>query len=246
MTMRARVDRLIGDVGIELTGNLRSDVEALAASLSIPYEGVGPTVSALEKETYGDETPAPAEPAGDGLEARSVKELKALARARGASLVGCVEKADMVAAIRAAPPAPAPPAPPMPAAETPAPAPASGAVRRLTKQMIARVLQAASHYEILGVDAKASAKDIKVAYRDLACLVHPDKCSEEGAAEAFKKVNEAHETLSDDARRAVYDAAQEPDAPAPPPPPPPPPPPSSPRELPVARGGRTTQPRSSA
>ncbi|KAH8057094.1 hypothetical protein JL721_9834 [Aureococcus anophagefferens] len=119
----------------------------------------------------------------------------------------------MVAALSGAPAPAATPTLPMPEpaaeaaapAETPAPAPApaSGAVRRLTKQMIARVLQAASHYEILGVDAKtSSSKDIKVAYRDLACLVHPDKCSEEGAAEAFKKVNEAHETLSDDTRRA--------------------------------------------
>ena len=42
--------------------------------------------------------------AGDGLEACSVKWLKAEAQARGVSLVGCVEKADMVAALRAAPP----------------------------------------------------------------------------------------------------------------------------------------------
>ena len=43
-------------------------------------------------------------PAGDGLEAQSVKWLKAEAQARGVRLVNCVEKADMVAALRAAPP----------------------------------------------------------------------------------------------------------------------------------------------
>jgi len=40
---------------------------------------------------------------GDGLEAMSVKALKAEAAARGVSLAGCVEKGEIVAAIRAAP-----------------------------------------------------------------------------------------------------------------------------------------------
>ena len=101
-TIRARVDRLLADVGVDETGTLAGDVKALASSLGVAYDSVGATVSALEAETYGRAPDAPA-PAGDGLEARSVKELKAEAQARGASLVGCVEKADMVAAIRAAP-----------------------------------------------------------------------------------------------------------------------------------------------
>ena len=115
VSMRARVDRLLTDIDVDKVGTLAADVKALAASLSIRYDGVGPTVSALEMETYGSEADAPA---GDGLEARSVKELKAEALARGASLVGCIEKADMVAAIRAAPVrlAPAPVASPAPAA----------------------------------------------------------------------------------------------------------------------------------
>mmetsp|Transcript_15294 Transcript_15294/g.47369 ORF Transcript_15294/g.47369 Transcript_15294/m.47369 type:complete len:195 (-) Transcript_15294:412-996(-) len=40
---------------------------------------------------------------GDGLEAMSVKALKAEAASRGASIAGCVEKADIIRAIRAAP-----------------------------------------------------------------------------------------------------------------------------------------------
>ena len=235
VSMRARVDRLLTDIDVDKVGTLAADVKALAASLSIRYDGVGPTVSALEMETYGSEDAADA-PAGDGLEARSVKELKAEALARGASLVGCIEKVDMVAAIRAAPvrlaPAAEPaakaapvtkaapvrlapaakakkasPAPAPAASPAPAPAPESGAVKRLTKQMIARVLQSGSHYDVLGIEVEATDRDVKVAYRDLAILVHPDKCSEKGAAEAFKKVNEAKKVLGDSERRATYDAA---------------------------------------
>ena len=102
---------------------------------------------------------------------------------------------------------PAPAAKAKKASPAPAPEPESGAVKRLTKQMIARVLQSGSHYDVLGIEVEATDRDVKVAYRDLAILVHPDKCSEKGAAEAFKKVNEAKKVLGDSERRATYDAA---------------------------------------
>ena len=66
-------------------------------------------------------------------------------------------------------------------------------------------------YDVLGrrpIETSATDRDIKVAYRDIAALIHPDKCSEENATEAFKKVNEANEVLSDAARRSIYDAEQ--------------------------------------
>ena len=63
-----------------------------------------------------------------------------------------------------------------------------------------------NYYEILGVDKKASQDDIKSAYRKLAMKYHPDRNQgDEAAAEKFKEVNEAHETLSDQQKRAAYD-----------------------------------------
>ena len=122
----------------------------------------------------------------------------------------------MVRAIRAAPedagPAAAPPrAAPVhqPAAPPPPAPPQSGAVKRLTRRFISIALkEGASHYDILGVEVTVTERDIKIAYRDIAALIHPDKCSEENATEAFKKVNEANEVLSDAARRSIYDAEQ--------------------------------------
>lgn len=62
------------------------------------------------------------------------------------------------------------------------------------------------YYNVLGVDKKASADDIKSAYRKLAKKYHPDlnKDSKE-AAEKFKEINEAYEVLGDEKKRANYD-----------------------------------------
>jgi molecular chaperone DnaJ len=60
------------------------------------------------------------------------------------------------------------------------------------------------YYDILGVDKKATAKEIKKAYRKLASKYHPDK--EGGDEEKFKDINEAHSVLSDDKKRKQYDA----------------------------------------
>jgi len=142
------------------------------------------------------------------LAGMGVKALKAMAAARGVDLTGCCEKSEIVAALRAAP-ADGPAAAPPPAPAPPAPAPQSGKEKRLTRRIISSALKKdASHYDILGIDSDASAREITVAYRDIAALIHPDKCSEENASEAFKRVNEVNSVLSDTALRSVYNAEQ--------------------------------------
>ena len=62
-----------------------------------------------------------------------------------------------------------------------------------------------SYYDILGVKKDVSEKEINRAYRKLAAKYHPDINHEPGAEEKFKKINEAHEVLSDPQKRAQYD-----------------------------------------
>lgn len=65
---------------------------------------------------------------------------------------------------------------------------------------------AKSYYEILGVDKNASADEIKSAYRSLAKKYHPDlHPGDEEAANKFKEINEAYETLSNPEKKAAYD-----------------------------------------
>ncbi len=61
------------------------------------------------------------------------------------------------------------------------------------------------YYKILGVDKKATDKEIKSAYRKLARKYHPDVNSSPGAEERFKGINEANEVLSDPEKRDKYD-----------------------------------------
>lgn len=58
------------------------------------------------------------------------------------------------------------------------------------------------YYKLLGVEKGASEADIKKAFRKKAHELHPDKG---GDAEAFKKLNEAYQVLSDPEKRRQYD-----------------------------------------
>ena len=62
------------------------------------------------------------------------------------------------------------------------------------------------YYAILGVDKDASAKDIQKAFQLKARKLHPDINKEPDAEERFKEVSEAYAVLSDEQKRARYDA----------------------------------------
>src|SRR5256885_11865556 len=62
------------------------------------------------------------------------------------------------------------------------------------------------YYELLGVARKASAKDIRAAFRKLARKYHPDlNPGDKSAEEKFKQLQEAYDVLSDSKKRQMYD-----------------------------------------
>ncbi|KAI4715524.1 TPR-like protein [Aureobasidium sp. EXF-10727] len=66
------------------------------------------------------------------------------------------------------------------------------------------------YYKILGVEKDADDNQIKKAYRKLAIIHHPDKNQgDEAAADRFKDIGEAYETLSDSQKRARYDSGED-------------------------------------
>ncbi|CDP07388.1 unnamed protein product [Coffea canephora] len=72
-----------------------------------------------------------------------------------------------------------------------------------------------SLYEVLGIPMGATCQEIKVAYRRLARVLHPDVASSHNttrgsqdtsaAADEFMRVHKAYTTLSDPEKRADYD-----------------------------------------
>ena len=61
------------------------------------------------------------------------------------------------------------------------------------------------HYATLGIGSDAANEEGRTAYRRKALQYHPDRNAASDAADKFRDVQEAYETLSDIARRHAYD-----------------------------------------
>lgn len=72
-------------------------------------------------------------------------------------------------------------------------------------------MESTSYYSVLGVSTDSSAQEIKRAYRKLAMQWHPDRWTRTPsllgeAKRKFQKILEAYSVLSDQRKRALYDA----------------------------------------
>lgn len=62
-----------------------------------------------------------------------------------------------------------------------------------------------NYYSILGINEYATIDEIKLAFRTLMKIWHPDVCSRNDAHERFIEITEAYEILGDPLRRKEYD-----------------------------------------
>ena len=63
--------------------------------------------------------------------------------------------------------------------------------------VLERILKGKSHFERLGLEARQyTSSEVRKAYRGVAIKVHPDKCSDPQATEAFQILSEAFDVLS--------------------------------------------------
>jgi|CXWL01.1.fsa_nt_gi hypothetical protein len=107
--------------------------------------------------------------------------------------------------------------PEAPKVEETAPEPAMPAAEKPMEPSITledyleRVENAATYYDILGVDSKAETDELKRAYFSLARMFHPDRYHADGGEtlkrvqNAFTSLAQAHETLKTTESRDVYD-----------------------------------------
>lgn len=59
-------------------------------------------------------------------------------------------------------------------------------------------------YDVLLLEASATDDDLKKQFRALSLLLHPDRCKDPRASEAFTIVEQAHKTLLDSEKKKVY------------------------------------------
>lgn len=58
-------------------------------------------------------------------------------------------------------------------------------------------------FEVLQLPLDASADEIKMRYRKLSALVHPDKCDDPRAQDAFQEVKRAYEQMQNSERKEL-------------------------------------------
>ncbi|KNH05332.1 chaperone regulator [Perkinsela sp. CCAP 1560/4] len=71
-----------------------------------------------------------------------------------------------------------------------------------TQKILEHIVQATNHFDTLGLGAQrqtCTTTDVVKAYRRLAARIHPDKCADDRAKEAFDKVNQASKVLGNEA-----------------------------------------------
>ena len=61
------------------------------------------------------------------------------------------------------------------------------------------------YYATLGVSSNATLEEIRLAYRKMARMYHPDLSTEIDAEERFREVNQAYEVLASSEKRKAYD-----------------------------------------
>ena len=80
------------------------------------------------------------------------------------------------------------------------------------------------YYAVLGIAPNATPEEVRIAFRTMARIYHPDRNSAPDAEERFKDINDAYERLADPQKRQAYDdllnVASDPEATTTPPPPP--------------------------
>mmetsp|Transcript_12842 Transcript_12842/g.32859 ORF Transcript_12842/g.32859 Transcript_12842/m.32859 type:complete len:309 (+) Transcript_12842:125-1051(+) len=70
---------------------------------------------------------------------------------------------------------------------------------------VASVLNARNHFEVIGLEPKkCCGTELRRAYKMTALKVHPDKCQDARAIEAFRRLQEAFKVLSDPMLHARY------------------------------------------
>ncbi|XP_033151681.1 dnaJ homolog subfamily B member 14 [Drosophila mauritiana] len=73
--------------------------------------------------------------------------------------------------------------------------------------VVQKVLRCRNHYEVLRISHHATYSEVKRAYHKLALRLHPDKNKSPGAEQAFRRISEAADCLTDCQKRIEYNIA---------------------------------------